>query len=108
MTIQETIKENEKKFDEEFVKDLGSKVEPIWKDSIGCVGPVKSFLHQAQIRLLESVINHLKERQLTYEPNLSYQDPDFRITQEIYEDCLGDTINTLEEIINGVNPTKEK
>lgn len=31
-------------FDEQFVKDLGSEVEPVWKDPIGCVGPVKTFI----------------------------------------------------------------
>lgn len=33
-----------KRFDEEFIKDMGPNVEPIFIDAIGSVGPIKDFI----------------------------------------------------------------
>ena len=66
---------------------------------------IKSW-HKSSIKsILEGLISELKEKELTYEPNLSYRDPDFRITQEVYENCLQDTISHLQSLIKSLDAT---
>jgi len=43
-------------FDNKFVRDLGDKVEPIWKDPVGCVQPVKSFIAEQIKKEKEKVL----------------------------------------------------
>jgi hypothetical protein len=48
--------------------------------------------------LIDAVIEEEEKSESTYEPDLSYQDPDFRIAQEYYEKAKQDTISKLKAI----------
>lgn len=91
-----TQQEREKRFDENW---------DILSDIVNLAGDreakkyLQSFI-ESEINLAvkareEEIANYLKEKKSVYEPDLSYTDPDFRIAQDIYENCLQDTIDYL-------------
>lgn len=63
---------------------------------------IKTLLITHTISILEAEVERLKELELTYEPDLSYIDPDFRITQRVYEQALQDQITYLTNQINKI------
>ena len=52
----------EKEFRKEFVKDLGPKIEPVWKDPNGCVGPVIASISKTRADDKERMVKIIKKR----------------------------------------------
>lgn len=88
--MQEYIKQREKEFNDWANNVIEHESETKW---------AKNFQKQTIIGLLEQECERLKDLELTYEPNLSYNDPDFKITQRVYEQCLQDQINYYQQQI---------
>lgn len=104
--IADKIKEQREEFDNKFNALYGMNVS-IFNGEPVIIGnpPVADIMnwHTNSIKqILQALVDKLKEDKDKYEPDLSYQDPDFRITQDVYEKCLQDTIDYLKSEIEKI------
>jgi len=53
--------EFEKQFDKEFVKDCGPNIQPIFRDPVGDVGPVKQFIREIISQSIEEERKRVEE-----------------------------------------------
>jgi hypothetical protein len=80
-SYQEIENEALAEFEEKFVEDRGRYVEPIFKDAVGSVGPIKNFLK-----------SHLKEAyEAGKEDNENIATPQYKKDmQDAYEDGIAE------------------